>query len=104
MTDRVIMEFHHGGPSPARSFLAKLYQGGGKIDLVFDSKKTVTIQHNGGGAPIELMGPSVDGKVLWCSLEDGSEKFFDTATGLPIVFTTGGRALNDRKYRPKFYA
>ena len=101
MSNRIMLELDHGGPNP---FLARLYQGGRMIDIIFREKETVTIQHNGGEAPIELMCPSVDGKVLRCFLEDDSEKFFETATGLPMTFTDDGRATDDHEYRPEFYA
>ena len=101
MSNRIMLELDHGGPNP---FLARLYQGGRMIDIIFREKETVIIQHNGGEAPIELMCPSVDGKVLCCFLEDGSEKFFDTATGSPMTFTADGKATDDPSYQPKFYA
>ena len=104
MSNGIKLKLHHGGPSPAESFSAKLYQSGKRIDLIFGKEKTVTIRHNGGEAPIELICPSVDGKVLCCFLKDGSEKFFGTATGLPMTFTADGRATDNPSYQPKFYA
>jgi hypothetical protein len=100
----VMLELDHGGPNQTERFKAKLYQGGEEIDLIFGDKRVVTIQHDGGETPIELMCPSVDGKVLRCFLEDGSEKFFETATGLPMAFTAKGRATDNPEYRPTFYA
>ena len=102
MTDG-IMKLQHPGPSPAQSFWATLFKGGRKIELVFDDKKTITILHNNGGAPIDLMCPSTDGKVLWCSLEDGKEIFFETATGEPLTIANGSKKTKGAVYRPEFY-
>jgi len=97
------MKLHHGGPSKAQSFWAELDQAGGRISLAFGDGRTSEIVNNGGTSPIEMMVPSVDGRVMCCFLEGGGERFFATETGQQLVIAKAERPKG-RVFKPEFYA
>lgn len=35
----------------------------------------------GNKSPVDMFCPSVEGTVIWCTLESGEERFYDTRTG-----------------------
>jgi len=74
------MELQHPGPSKAHSFWATLDKKGRRIDISFEDGESVSIQIEG-KTPASGFCPTEDGKVIYCLLEDGGERLFETSSG-----------------------
>lgn len=84
------------------SFIAKISQEGGSIAIEFKNgkKSKIVVAEN---EVIDSAMPSVDGRVMYLQLENGGQKFFETATGQRLI-PKGGNKNRGREYRPEFYA
>ena len=92
----------HTSPNMAQSFRAELDENGRKIDITFRDGKKSVIEISDKDAPIDLICPSEDGLIMWCSLKNGVERFFETLTGVPFVPTN---IMSDKLgCMPKFYS
>jgi len=93
-----------GGPGEPLGFIAELDEEGRKIVINLKSKNQapVVIKIGKKCSSIDGFLPSVDGRVIWCLLENGKGRFFETATGCPLA-KIKGRGAGKRGYRPEFY-
>jgi len=84
------MELQHPGPSKAHSFWATLDKKGRRINISFKDGESVSIQIEG---KIPALGfcPTEDGKVIYCLMENGEERLFETSSGRRLFFAKNGQ-------------
>ena len=72
------MELQHAGENG--TFTAVTTKKNRGIKICHEQTDDIEITIAPEMAPISLICPSIDGRVLWVSLKDSSELFYDTVT------------------------